>query len=159
MTIFQIKIFQKNLEILRKIANLSKSDFSEILGVKNVYRKDYNSIGPKLLMGIQAHFNGVDENWLLTDHSNDKIDITLKKQNSYRQNLEQTIEKTSLSQVEMDLIEALREMNPINRIGLYSTAINLINDEAREREIKKNQRKKEIFEKATKTLAKAIHES
>lgn len=152
MVIFNIEIFHKNLEILRKIADMKKSEFSLMLGIKNVFRKDYNSIGPKLLYGIQKHFNGVDEEWLLREHRDNEINITLKSY--YNQTLrhlsardyvlsndsdrgsygipdlaEHEVKEIlmSLTPDEMCLLEAIREMDNIGRVDILTTAINQLN--------------------------------
>ena len=75
MSTFYIHIFHKNLNILRKIAGLKKSEFSAMLGVKNVFRKDYNSIGPKLLYGIQKHFDGVTKSGCLRTMTMKKLTL------------------------------------------------------------------------------------
>ena len=62
-----------------------------MLGVKNVFRKDYNSIGPKLLFGIQQNFDGVDEAWLLKEHNTEKINVMLRKKHSYSQKSEHMV--------------------------------------------------------------------
>lgn len=156
MSIFNIEIFHKNLDILRKKAGMKKSDFSLMLGVKNVFRKDYNSIGPKLLYGIQNHFDGVDEEWLLCEHGGDKINITLKsdyKQTSEHQSIrdyvlfndsdrgsygipdlaEHEVKEimVSLTPEEMSLLEAVREMDNIGLVDILSTAINQLNQAKR----------------------------
>ena len=186
MSIFNIDIFHRNLESLRKITGLKKSEFSEILGVKNVFRKDYNSIGPKLLYGIQRHFEGVDEEWLLSDHVDEKIDIRLKSELSYTQLHDQidshnkkfsqdsdkgsygmpdlgnhTVKEilTSLSPEEMGLIEALREVDSISRVGILSMAINQFNEAKRDPGIMKDDNKLNKINSAIKTLSKAIAES
>ena len=57
------------------------------------------------------------------------------------------------------LIEALREIDPISRIAVYSTAVTQLNEARREKQNLKDKRKKEILEKAVKILGKAIAES
>lgn len=186
MSTFYIKKLHKNLNILRSIAGLKKSEFSAVLGVKNVFRKDYNSIGPKLLYGLQRHFEGVDEDWLLTDHTNKEINIKLKTGLYYKQRHENmtAIDKgsakdsgrgsygipdigshmvkqimASLSPEEIHLIEAIREIDPISRVGILSMAINQFNEAKREENIRDNKNKTEIIDKAIKVLSKAIAES
>ena len=186
MLIFDIKIFHENLDLLRNMAGLNKAEFSGILGVKNVYRKDFKSIGSKLLMGINRHFEGVDETWLLTDHKNEKINIMLRKDVLYRQKPEGMIPQAhgsmpdsdrgsygtpdlgghsvrrviaSLMPDEVCLIEALREIGPIGRIGVYSAAINQLNEAKREKNIETDLKKREIIDKAIKALGRVISES
>ena len=60
---------------------------------------------------------------------------------------------------EMDLIEAIRILDPVNRVGLFSLAIHRLNEAKLEKEVKKDKRKKEILDKAIKTLSKVISES
>jgi len=64
-----------------------------------------------------------------------------------------------LTKAESDLIEALREIDPISRAGIYSSAIEMLVYVQREKEVKRNKRKKDILERAVKSLGKAIHES
>jgi hypothetical protein len=69
MTIkFDHDILFNNINILRKSKHLSKGEFNKLIGVTNVFRKNYYSIGAKLLTGIQRHFPGITEEWLLTPH-------------------------------------------------------------------------------------------
>jgi len=65
---FDIKILHNNFNILRKKKHLSKGEFNKLIGISNVFRTNYFSIGAKLLKGIQDHFPGIDEEWLLTSH-------------------------------------------------------------------------------------------
>ena len=186
MSTFYIHIFHKNLNILRKIAGLKKSEFSAMLGVKNVFRKDYNSIGPKLLYGIQKHFDGVDEKWLLEDHDYEKIDIMVKKEVAYGQKAEDLTSpeqglaqdsdrgsyefpdlskhkvKTimaSISPEEMCLIEALREIDAIGRVGILSAAINQLNEAKRSENVRGNMTKIKKIDMAIKVLSRAISET
>ncbi|GAG37025.1 unnamed protein product [marine sediment metagenome] len=57
---------------------------------------------------------------------------------------------------EITLREALREIDPISRRGVYLSAITQLNEAMREKEINKDKRKKEILEKALEVLKKAI---
>ena len=186
MSIFNIHIFHENLDIPRKVSGLKKSEFSAMLGVKNVFRKDYNSIGPKLLYGIQRHFAGVDEDWLLKDHGNEEINIKLKNELSYEKKRgdisphdkiflqdsnrgsygipeirDHKVKEilASLSPEEMLLIEAIREIDPISRIGILSMAINQFNEAKRDPTIKNNDNKIKIIDKAIKALSKTIAET
>lgn len=185
MSFFNIHVFHKNMNILRKIAGLKKAEFSEMLGVKNVFRKDYNSIGPKLLYGIKQHFDGVDEDWLLEDHGDEEIDVRLKNDRAYEQRPERMtpgdysdsqdsdrgsygipdlgghqVQKvmTSLSPEEISLIEAIREIDPVSRVGILSTAINQLNEAKRDPNIGSDKRKIGIIDRAIKMLGRAISE-
>ena len=62
-----------------------------------------------------------------------------------------------LSREERDLIEALRELTPIRKLGIYSSTITQLL--AQKNETRSNKSKKEILDKAVKTLSKAIHNS
>ena len=186
MLIFNINTFHKNLDILRKIAGLKKSEFSAMLGVKNVFRKDYNSIGPKILIGIQQHFEGVDETWLLEEHTEEQISIMLKKRHTYIEKPEHApptesgvlhdgdigtygipdlsshrIKRimASLSPEEMNLIEAIRAVDPISRIGIFSSAINQFNEAKRNQDISVDKDKINTINTAIKVLSRAISES
>lgn len=154
-----------------------------MLGVKNVFRKDYNSIGPKLLYGIQRHFEGVDEGWLLADHDPEEIDIRLKSEPAYTQAREAVTLKnqgvtrdsdrgsygipdlsghevkgimTSLSSEEMSLIEAVRETDPISRVGILSAVIHHLNEAKRDEKIRGDRTRMEKIDKAIKILSRAI---
>jgi hypothetical protein len=81
---FDINILFNNFNILRKSKGLSKGEFNKLIGMANVYRPNYFSIGAKLLKGIQAHFPWVDEEWLLTPHNPDKINIVAEPQQPYQ---------------------------------------------------------------------------
>ncbi len=177
---FDIKIYHQNLEILRKFTNLGKLAFSrKILGVKNAYRQ-VNSVGSQVLLGVKKHFIGVDKEWLLTDHSNEPVNVKFfpksyeiiaddkgrpapdSDRGSYGVpdvdgfKVKKILE--SMTADELILIEALREIDPISRIGVYSSAITELNLARREKEVRKDKRKKEILDKAIKVLSKAIGE-
>lgn len=184
MSIFSIEIFHKNLNILRKIAGLKKSEFSAMLGVKNVFRKDYNSIGPKLLYGIQRHFEGVDEDWLLADHGDEEVNIRLRKA-AYEQKPEGLTSRgsvftgdsdrgsygipdlsghevkgimASISPEEMCLIEAIREIDPISRVSILSEAIHHLNEAKRDEKIRGDRARMDKIDKAIRVLGRAIAE-
>lgn len=73
---FDINILHSNFDILRASKKLSKKEFCDLIGVANAYRRDFSSIGPKLLKGITDHFKGINENWLLSSHDVDyKYDV------------------------------------------------------------------------------------
>lgn len=75
---FDINILHNNFDILRASKKLSKKEFCDLIGIANAYRRDFSSIGPKLLRGITDHFKGIDENWLLSKHDVDyKFNATL----------------------------------------------------------------------------------
>jgi len=57
---------------------------------------------------------------------------------------------------EYELIQALRELDPISRKGVYLSAVEQCNEAMRERNIRKDKRKKEILKKTIKTLTKAV---
>jgi hypothetical protein len=71
----------RNLELLRRITGLGKSEFSELLGVRNIYRNDIKYIGYRPLQAIKENFTGVDEGWLSTYHEtlSDGIIFTPRK--------------------------------------------------------------------------------
>src|ERR1035437_333122 len=69
---FSRDILYNNFNILRKIKHLSKGEFNKLIGVTNAFRKNYFSIGAKMLKGIQDNFPGIDEAWLLTPHDVNK---------------------------------------------------------------------------------------
>lgn len=186
MLIFNIQTFHKNMNILRKIAGLKKAEFSDMLGVKNVFRKDYNSIGAKLLYGIQRHFEGVDEEWLLTDHDHELVYIKLKKESAYHQMQEPMTSQdqdlardsdkgsygipdlsghevrgimASVSPEEMCLIEAVREIDPINRVGILSAAIHHLNEARRDEKVREDRARMEKIDQAIRVLSRAISEA
>ena len=63
---------------------------------------------------------------------------------------------TRLSPAEMALVEALREIDPISRIGVYVSAINQLNEARRDKEVQKDKRKKRLIDRAIKELSKAM---
>ena len=65
----------------------------------------------------------------------------------------------SLTPTELDLIEALREIDLISRTGIYSAAITQLNEAKREKETRKNKKKKELLDRAINSLSKAISTS
>lgn len=69
-------IFNKNIEYLRNYHHLKKSEFSEILGVKNFFRKDRNKVSKTVVRNICNQFD-VDENWLCTDRQDRNNFISL----------------------------------------------------------------------------------
>lgn len=78
---FDINILHNNFDILRASKKISKKEFCDLIGIANAYRRDFSSIGPKLLRGITDHFKGIDENWLLSKHDVDyKFNTTLNTQ-------------------------------------------------------------------------------
>ena len=60
--------------------------------------------------------------------------------------------------LEEELLKAIREIDPISRKGVYLSALTQLNEAMREKNIRKDKRKKEILEKTTKTLTKAVAE-
>ncbi len=66
--IFDIKIFHRNLELLRSMTGLNKRNFCYLLKIENAYRKDFKALGLKMEIGITNNFQGVDKKWLLTEH-------------------------------------------------------------------------------------------
>lgn len=66
--IFDIKLFHRNLELLRSMTGLSKRNFCYLLKIENAYRKDFKALGLKMEIGITNNFKGVDKTWLLTEH-------------------------------------------------------------------------------------------
>lgn len=79
---FDIEVLFNNYDILRKSKHLSKGEFNKLIGIKNVFRRNYFSIGVKLLKGIQQNFPGITEEWLLTKHDKD---YKLTENNKIRQ--------------------------------------------------------------------------
>lgn len=65
------KVLFNNFDILRKSKRLTKGEFNKLIGINNVFRPNYFSIGAKLLKGIQDNFPGITEEWLLTPHDVD----------------------------------------------------------------------------------------
>jgi len=65
----------------------------------------------------------------------------------------------SMTPTELSLIEALRAVDDIDREGLYSLAIYRFHEAKRTKRIAKNEKKKEILDKAIKDLSKAISDS
>ena len=65
---FDINILINNYDILRKSKGLNKGEFNKLIGMANVYRPNYFSIGAKLLKGITDNYPGITEEWLLTPH-------------------------------------------------------------------------------------------
>jgi len=63
-----------------------------------------------------------------------------------------------LLDLEEELLKAIREIDPISRKGVYLSALTQLNEAMREKNIRKDKRKKEILEKTTKTLTKAVAE-
>lgn len=80
---FNIKTLHNNFDMLRKRAHLSKGEFCKLIGIVNVYRTDYSSIGAKLLKGISDHFPDIDENWLLIPHDEKELHVVAEPQPSY----------------------------------------------------------------------------
>ncbi|MBN2182766.1 MAG: hypothetical protein JW715_12720 [Sedimentisphaerales bacterium] len=66
--LFNVDIFLDNLNGLRKKAGLSKTAFSDLIGVRNAFRRDINGIGYKFISGITRHFPDITEEWLRTEH-------------------------------------------------------------------------------------------
>lgn len=64
----------------------------------------------------------------------------------------------SLDADEIALVKALREIDPISRIGVYSTALIQLKEAQREEEIRRDKRKKAIIEDSINELKKAIAE-
>ena len=95
-------ILHNNLDTLRKMVGVSKRDFSQLIGVSNAYRKDFNALGSKLLFGIRSHFPWVDEEWLRTHHSAEEIDTMLKTHQPAAMNAE----STSLDRQAADIYDA-----------------------------------------------------
>lgn len=82
---FNIEIFHKNLERLRKLSGLGKIEFSELIGVANAYRKDIHSVGDQLWLGIKSNFSVPNKEWLIVDHDEanlEKIIFTSRKADS-----------------------------------------------------------------------------
>jgi len=65
---FNINILRNNFNILCESKHLKKGDFCKLIGVSNAFRKDYFSIGPKMMKGITDNFPDITEEWLLTSH-------------------------------------------------------------------------------------------
>jgi len=47
---------------------LSKTEFSDLIGVRNAFRRDISGIGYKIISGITKYFPEVTIEWLLTKH-------------------------------------------------------------------------------------------
>ena len=78
---FSVDTLHHNLDLLRSLTGKKKGEFSEYIGVWNLYRNDIKSIGAKLLKAIEDNFSGVDKNWLMTYHESldDGIIFTPRK--------------------------------------------------------------------------------
>ena len=50
------------------MTGLKKKDFAKLISIRNPYRKDVDDIGLKMEMALANYFEGIDKQWLLTDH-------------------------------------------------------------------------------------------
>lgn len=89
---FDINVLINNFNILRKSKGLNKGEFNKLIGMVNVFRPNYFSIGAKLLKGIQDNFPGIDENWLLTPHD---IDYEFPEKQFFKQATGRSINEPS----------------------------------------------------------------
>jgi hypothetical protein len=93
------------------------------------------------------------ETWLVPEHEAEDGTREIPEGTGY---LSWAAEIGRLTDEEITLIKALREIDPIGRRGVYLSALTQLNEAMREREIRRDKRKREILEDAARKLSRAV---
>lgn len=93
------------------------------------------------------------ETWLVPKHEAEGSTEEIPEGAGY---LSWAAEIGRLTDEEITLIKALREIDPISRRGVYLSALTQLNEAMREREIRRDKRKREILEDAARKLSRAV---
>ena len=93
------------------------------------------------------------ETWLVPEHEADGRRGEIPEGADF---LSWAAEIGRLTDGEITLIKALREIDPISRRGVYLSALTQLNEAMREREIRRDKRKREILEDAARKLSRAV---